>query len=235
MFKLFKMETKKSDRANLEKKRSMFFQVGLLIALGVAFVAFEWQVAPRISDITWDPPVSHIEEVDVIRTYSEPPPPVPPQINLELAIVDNTVDVGDIPDITFSVEGGENILSPENFSESTITEEIEPEIFNPSLVEVQAMFNGKPAEEAFREYISQNLRYPHIAIDNGISGKVFVQFVVDQKGNVVDVQVVRSADQSLDTEALRLIKSTSGMWTPGKQRNTPVKVRYTFPITFRLQ
>ena len=83
--------------------------------------------------------------------------------------------------------------------------------------------------------MGKNLRYPQIAIDNGVFGKVFVQFVIDQKGNVIDLQVVRSADPLLDNEALRLIKSTSGMWTPGKQREQPVKVRYTFPITFRLQ
>ncbi|MDR1156072.1 MAG: energy transducer TonB [Bacteroidales bacterium] len=228
------METKKSDRVNLEKKRSMFFQVGLLLALGVTFVAFEWQVAPRLSDVAWDSPTPPVDDaVYMIRTFSEPPPP---QVSLDLTIVDYTIDVGDMPHIIFDAEsGGENILPTGVFAQTEIVIEVEPEVFNPALVEVQPLFNGKPAEEAFRDYISQNLKYPQIAIDHGISGKVFVQFVVDTNGNTVDVQVVRSADASLDNEALRLIRKTSGMWTPGKQRNEPVKVRYTFPITFRLQ
>ena len=83
------METKKSNRANLEKKRSMFFQVGLLIALGFAFVAFEWQVAPHISDIKWESPV-FTDVIDIVipsTTQSIPPPPVPPLPSLELEII----------------------------------------------------------------------------------------------------------------------------------------------------
>ncbi len=231
------METKKSDRANLEKKRSVFFQMGLLIALGFAFVAFEWQVAPRISDITWNPvSTTDIIEIDVVRTFPSeppPPPPAPPQPSFELEIVDNTVDLGDATDFTFDIENGNNILPADLFTKAIVIEEDEDIIFD--IVESNALFNGKPADEAFRNYISQNLKYPQVAIDNGVFGKVFVQFVVDQKGNVIDVQVVRGADPSLDNEAIRLIKSSSGMWTPGKQREKPVKVRYTFPITFKLQ
>ena len=229
------METKKSNHANLERKRSMFFQVGLLLALGSAFVAFEWQSALRISDVKWDTPIPiDIATIEIPITQPDPPPPAPPKPSYELDIVDNTVEIGDIPNIFFGVDEGSNIL-PTDFSTTTIKIEDEPEIFDVGLVEVSALFNGKPAEEAFREYIGQNLKYPQIAIVNGIDGKVFVQFVVDNRGNIVDAQVVRSADPSLDSEALRLIKSTSGMWTPGKQRGKAVKVRYTFPITFRLQ
>jgi len=231
------METKKSNRANLEKKRSMFFQVGLLLALGLALVAFEWQVALHVSDVKWEPVYpADVIDVTVPQTFVEtPPPPAPPQPSFLLDIVDNTVDIGDVPVMIFNADdmGFSNILSTAGFT-PTIIEEVDTDvIFSP--VEAPALFNGKPAEDAFREYVGQNLRYPQIAIDNGVFGKVFVQFVIDQKGNVIDLQVVRSADPLLDNEALRLIKSTSGMWSPGKQREQPVKVRYTFPITFRLQ
>jgi len=151
---------------------------------------------------------------------------------LQLEIVPNDVDLGDIQIVIFIADDwGSNILTP--FKETVIETVVEDEIF--TIVEDMPTFKGKTAEEGFREYISQNLKYPQTAIDNGIFGKVFVQFVIDQKGNVIDLQVVRSADPLLDNEALRLIRSTSGMWTPGKQRKEPVKVRYTFPITFRLQ
>ena len=230
------METKKSNRANLEKNRSMFFQVGLLLALGLAFVAFEWQSAPRISDVIWESLTMDVAPFEVPVTITPaPPPPAPPQPAYELDIVDNTVDVGEIPDIIFDVESGYNILPTDLFSQSSLVIEDEPEIFDVGLVEEKALFNGKPVEEAFRDYVIQHLTFPRIAIENCISGKVFIQFVVDQNGNVVDERVVRGVDPSLDNEALRLIKSTSGMWTPGKQRGKPVKVRYTFPITFKLQ
>ena len=230
------METKKSDHANLEKKRSMFFQVGLLFALGLAFVAFEWQVELRISDVEWETafPVDGIT-IEIPVTRPDLPPPMPPPPSLELVIVDNTIDIGDISEILIDVGEGFNLLPTDIFTRTSLQEEVEPEIFDHSMLEEQALFNGKPAEEAFRSYIGQHLKYPQIAVENGIFGRVFVQFVVDQKGNVVDVQVVRSVDPSLDNEALRLIKTTSGLWSPGKQHGKPVKVRYTFPIVFQLR
>jgi len=231
------METKKTDRANLEKKRSMFFQLGLLVALGLSFVAFEWQVTPRISDVVWDQfPIDFVSiDIPITFTVPTPPPTAPPQSGFILEIVDNNVVIDDFPDIIFNIENGYNILTTVGFATTDIVEEDEPEIFCVSCVEEQALFNGNTVEEAFRNYVSQNLTFPQIAIDNGISGKVFVQFVVDPKGNAVDVKVVRGIDPLLDNEALRLIESTSGMWTPGKQRGKPVKVRYTFPVTFQLE
>jgi len=101
------------------------------------------------------------------------------------------------------------------------------------IVEEMPSFQGK-GEEGFREYIAQNLRYPEIALENGISGKVYVQFAVNSKGDVVDAVVVRGVDPALDKEAVRLIMS-SPKWTPGKQRGNPVKVQFTFPINFVIQ
>ena len=231
------MESKKSNRANLEKKRSMFFQAGLLLALGVVFAAFEWQTAPRISDVAWKPFTSVDADWFVPSTVPDvPPPPAPPQIAYELEIVDDNVALGDIPDIIINVDEGFNPVWLGSLSTTVIDiDTTERVVFDPFLVEESALFNGKPAEEAFRDYISRNLKYPQIAAENLISGRVFVQFVIDQRGNVVDVQVIRNIDPLLDNEALRLIQSTSGMWTPAKQRQKPVKVRYTFPIMFKLQ
>ena len=230
------METKKSDHANLEKKRSMFFQVGLLLVLSFVLAAFEWQATLRISDVEWEIsfPVDGIP-IEIPVTRPDLPPPAPPLPSFELDIVDNTIDVGDVSEIMFDIERGFNILSTDIFEQISLQEEVEPEIFDPLLLEEQALFNGKPAEEAFRSYIAQHLKYPQIAIDNGIFGKVFVQFVVDQKGNIIDVQVARGIDPLLDNEAIRLIKTTSGLWSPGEQHGKPVKVKYTFPILFQLR
>ena len=230
------METKKSNRANLEKKRSMFFQVGLLLALGLAFVAFEWQVTPRISYVECDRfPIDDVT-IDIPITHTpDPPLPAPPKHSFALEIVNNEVVIDHLPEIVIPVENGYNILPIDNFTKTEIIEEDEPDIFCVSCVEEPALFNGKPVEETFRSYVSQNLTFPQIAVEHAIFGKVFVQFVVDQHGNAVDVKIVRGVDPLLDNEALRLIKTTSGMWTPGKQHGKPVKVRYTFPISFMLQ
>ena len=231
------METKKNARVNLEKKRSMFFQIGLLLALGLAFLAFEWQTAPRLSDVPWEPlSVDYFETIEIARTFPEPPPQTqpPPMPSLELEIMDNAVII-DMPVIILDIEHGVNIISSDGFATSAMVEEPEPEIFCVVCVEIPALFDGKPAEESLRDYTGKNLHYPQAAIENEISGRVLVQFVVDQNGNVVDVEVVRSVDPLLDNEAVRLIRSTSGMWTPGMQREKKVKVRYTFPIFFKLQ
>ena len=100
------------------------------------------------------------------------------------------------------------------------------------VVEEMPSFQGQ-GQEGFKSYISQNLRYPDQAADNGISGKVYVQFVVNSKGNVVDAVVIRSVDPALDKEAIRIVMS-SPSWAPGKQRGKNVKVQFTFPINFIL-
>ncbi|MDR2036868.1 MAG: energy transducer TonB [Bacteroidales bacterium] len=227
------METKKTNRANLEKKRSLFFQIGLLTALGFIFVAFEWQAAPRISDITWDIASRiDIDDIDMIRTKTpEVPPPAPALPSHNLAIVDNTVEL-DNSTLIIDVEPVGNILPEDLFTSSKLDEEPEPDFF--IIVEDPPLFNGKPAEIGFREYIKDHLDYPAVAIENGIFGTVFVEFIVDAKGNVTDAKVMRGADPVLDKEALRLIMA-SPQWTPGKQREKPVKVKYTFPIVFRLR
>ncbi|MCK4751640.1 MAG: TonB family protein, partial [Bacteroidales bacterium] len=94
-------------------------------------------------------------------------------------------------------------------------------------------FQGK-GQEGFRSWIANNLRYPDIAAENGISGKVYVQFAVNSKGVVVDAVVVRGVDPALDKEASRVVMS-SPKWAPGKQRGKSVKVQFTFPINFVLQ
>ena len=108
----------------------------------------------------------------------------------------------------------------------------EEEVFY--IVEDMPTFNGGDPATEFRKYIGQNLRYPEIAAENGISGRVIVQFAVNKVGTVVDAKVVRSVDPALDKEAIRVVMS-SPKWTPGKQRGKSVKVLFTFPINFVLQ
>ena len=85
-----------------------------------------------------------------------------------------------------------------------------------------------------REYVTEHVRYPEVAAENGIAGTVYVQFTISKNGDVTDIRVLRSIHDALDSEAVKGIVSSPG-WTPGKQRGRPVNVRFTFPIHFVLQ
>ena len=111
-----------------------------------------------------------------------------------------------------------------------IEEEEEDVVFQ--VVEKMPEFPG--GQQALFEYLSKNIRYPVIAQENGLQGRVICQFVVNQDGSIVDVVVVRSVDPSLDKEAERVIKSMP-KWKPGEQRGKAVRVKYTLPVNFRLQ
>ena len=100
------------------------------------------------------------------------------------------------------------------------------------IVEDMPKFQGEDAEE-FRKWITQNVRYPQDAIKDGINGKVIVFFVVNKEGKVVNAQIEKSVDVTLDAEAVRVVMS-SPKWNPGKQRGEPVNVQFTFPINFVL-
>ncbi len=101
------------------------------------------------------------------------------------------------------------------------------------VVEEMPKFKGKGLDE-FRKYIQNNLKYPESASESGISGRVYVSFVINKRGKVKDVKIVRSVDAAFDKEAIRVVKSSPN-WTPGKQRGENIKVAYTIPIEFRLQ
>jgi len=108
-------------------------------------------------------------------------------------------------------------------------EEEEPQVF--FIVEDMPEFPG--GDLALRKFIAQNIQYPEICKENGISGRVFVKFVVDEKGGVRDVKVIRGVDPALDAEAVRVVKGLP-KYNPGKQRGKPVRVSFTIPITFKL-
>ncbi len=227
------MELKKSDKANLDKQRGLFIEIGLLVALGLALLAFEWKVAPeKEKENIGQQQVQVEEEVIPITRQDEPPPPppAPPQVTDILDIVSDDVRVDSHIEINVETDQSTEI-EPMVFQETVVVEEVEEEVF--TIVEDMPLFNGKLAEEGFREYVVKNTQYPAVAQENGISGRVLVEFTINRSGELVDAKVMRSVDPSLDAEALRVIKS-SPKWTPGKQRGKTVKVKYTFPVVFKL-
>jgi len=225
------MEIKKSNKANLESKSGLFFEIGLVSALAILLLIFEWTTNPSKGDNLYrmQGDVAEEEIVPITRQkpVEPPPPPPPPQVIEVINIVEDDVDIDEVDFESMDVDEDMSI----DFVPFEDEEEAVEEVF--FIVEDMPQFKGG-GKEKFREYIQQNLNYPPIAAENGISGRVFVQFAVNAKGEVVDVVVVRGVDPALDKEAKRVVQS-SPKWTPGKQRGRPVKVQFTFPIVFVLQ
>ncbi len=225
------MELKKSNKANLEKKRVLFIEFGLVLVLSAVLLAFEWG-----TKLTEDTTLGQIEQVvmeeEMVVTRQQPqqppPPPPPPQVVEVLNIVEDDVEIDEIE--FESMEADENMeMDLVVFEEEE--EVAEEEVF--VIVEDMPKFKGGDMNE-FRMWVAKNLRYPEIAAENGISGRVFVQFAVGSDGKVCDVKVVRGVDDALDKEAVRVIESSPN-WSAGKQRGRPVKVQFTFPVVFVLQ
>ncbi|MGW8314896.1 MAG: energy transducer TonB [Bacteroidales bacterium] len=229
------MESKKSKKADLEHRKGMFLVVGLVVSLSVILVAFEWTEGEDKEDDTEVVQEIQFEDEMMQITRREEPKPEPkpeqPKVAEVLDIVDDDVEIED--EFDFDMEATDNTEYDFTTLISDDEEEIEEEeVFY--IVEDMPTFNGGDPATEFRKYIAQNLRYPEIAAENGISGRVIVQFAVNKVGQVEDAVVVRSVDPALDKEAIRVVMS-SPKWTPGKQRGKAVKVLFTFPINFVLQ
>lgn len=126
--------------------------------------------------------------------------------------------------------GGEVLKAKEEIAQPEPPKAEENKVFD--VVEEQPSFPGGPS--ALMQWLRDNIKYPVIAAENGIEGRVIVQFVVSKTGSISDVRVARGVDPSLDKEAVRVVSSMPN-WTPGKQNGTSVNVRYTLPVTFKLQ
>jgi len=227
------MELKKSDKANLEKNRGLYLEIGLLFALSISLLAFEWKVSPKAE--VADEGIANValEEDFVPITRQEeppPPPPEPPKVTDILDIVADDVHVDTNIDVNIEADQDTQII-PIEFVAAAVEEEEEDFLF--AIVEDKPTFNGKDAETAFREWVFSKVVYPPVAQENGITGRVFLEFAISKTGDVEDVKILRGIDPLLDNEALRVIKM-SPKWQPGMQRGKPVKVKYQFQLQFKL-
>ncbi len=229
------MDLKKSPKADLEGKKNMFFLLGLVVALGVTLVAFEWTSKPKKADSLGTVQTAEVEEEIIPITREQevkpPPPPPPPKVVEVLTIVDDDVKIEDELEIDDTEADDQTVIDVAPVIQTQEEEEEEEaQVF--FIVEDMPEFPG--GELALRKYIANAIKYPVIAQENGIQGKVYVTFVVDKDGGISDARVARGVDPSLDKEALRVV-NTLPKWKPGKQRGKPVRVSYTVPINFVLQ
>ncbi|MBW6535957.1 MAG: energy transducer TonB [Mariniphaga sp.] len=229
------MEVKKSPKADLENKRNVFLMLGLVIALGVILAAFEYKAAPTKTDSLGQVQLQEIEEEIIPITREQevqpPPPPPPPQVVEVLNIVDDDVEIEDELFIEETDVTDDMVIDVAPvISTQKEEEEEDTQVF--FIVEDMPEFPG--GELALRQYIANAIKYPVIAQENGIQGRVYVTFVVNTDGSIADARIARGVDPSLDKEALRVVTQLP-KWKPGKQRGKPVRVSYTVPINFVLQ
>ena len=227
------MEVKKSPKADLEGKKTSNLLIGAILTLAVLFIGFEW--SERDKKVTTDTGLQEVvfeEEIIPITEQEQPkqapPPPEAPKAEEVLNIIENdsqveesTVQASDDTQAAVEVK-----YTPVEVEEEEVDEQ---QIFQ--VVEENPEFPGGMKE--CMKFLSNNIKYPQISQENGVQGRVIVQFVVNADGTIVDPVVVRGVDPYLDKEALRVIKLMP-KWKPGKQRGKAVRVRYTQPVLFRL-
>jgi len=229
------MEIKKSEKANLENKKLLFVEIGLIISLLIVYIAFEWTTAETNTAVLEDTTEILVEE-EIISTNMETPPPPPaapkiPVLSDQIDIVDDEIKLED--DMFVNLEDdaslGVEIMDYVEVKEEVVEEEAIPF----QLVEEKPSFQGGDANQ-FSKWVNSRLVYPEIAKENGVQGRVTLQFTVEKDGSVTKVKVLRGVDPSLDKEAMRVV-SMSPKWKPGKQRDRAVPVTYTFPVIFQLR
>ena len=226
------MEEKKSPKANLENKKLMFIQIGMVISLLIAWLAFEHKNYDKreIDESLLNREiVEDLEMTEITKQEEQKPQPVElPKQTTQLEIVQDDVEVEDI-EINAEVDQQEVI---EEYVHVEVEEEEvqEQEIFQ--IVEEMPSFPG--GEAKLMEYVAKNIKYPQIARETGIQGRVFVGFVVEPDGSISNVKLLRGIGGGCDEEAMRVIKSLP-KWKPGKQRGKAVRVSYQIPVFFKLQ
>lgn len=228
------MDLKKSHKANLERKQGGRFILGLIITLSLILISFEWTtMSTKLSEVNAATEIIFDSQMmDHIRREEIKPPPKAelPPLKTVIKVVEEDVP---FPDINWDPE-----VTPETEYIFEAFPEPEPEKIDPDkerfIAEIMPTFNGGIPNVEFYKYILKHLRYPELAAQNNISGRVSVKFVINPEGRLVNAEVIRSVHPDLDNEALRVINS-SPLWEPGIQSGHLVSVTFVFPISFVLQ
>ncbi len=228
------MELKKNPKADLENRRGLYLEIGLVVILVAALVAFNLKSYDSEEKVQFERQASEEQEEIVIQTQQEelppPPPPEQPEVTTEFEVVEDDKEVKNELVVNAEVtEETKNIeITPVKIEEEE--EEEEQQIF--TVVENDPEFPG--GMEALYKYLAQNIKYPQLARDNNITGRVYVTFVVERDGSITGCKVLRDIGGGCGAEAVRVVKSMP-KWTPGKQRGKAVRVQFNLPVNFNLR
>jgi protein TonB len=221
------MEVRKNPEVDLEKRKGSLLLIGLLTALAITLVAFEWTTFEEKLEGLGQLELDLLEEEVIPPSATPPPPPPPPPAPTQIIeIVDDQEEVEETEVIDTEVNEETVVEAPVQREE----EVVEEQIF--TIVEEMPEYPGGELE--MRKYLAKAIKYPQMAQDAGISGTVFLTFEVDKDGKIKDVKVLRGIGGGCDEEAIRVVKAMPA-WKPGKQRGKSVRVQFTLPIKFTLR
>lgn len=223
------MEVKKNPEVDVNRKSGMYFMIGAVVALSVLLLSFEWKVyEQRVAELGKLVIDAEEDELIPITQQELPPPPPPPPQTTIIEIVEDDEEIEEELEIEDTDSDEDEVVEIVEVEEEE--EVAEEEIF--TIVETNPSFPG--GEAKMYAYLGKNMKYPPIARDNNIQGRVYVSFVVEKNGAITDVRVLRGIGGGCDEEAIRVVKSMP-KWSAGKQRGKPVRVRFNLPIVFKLQ
>ena len=228
------MELKKNPKADLEKRRGLYLEIGLVVILAATLVAFEVKSYDSEEETAFQREVVEEVEEQIIQTdIVEPPPPPPPEVP-EVTTLINVVDDEQKIENEFVVNA-EVTEETKNVEIVQVKVEQEEEVAEEpifTVVENEPEFPG--GMEALYRYLAQNIKYPQLARENGITGKVYVTFVVEKDGSIANPRILRDIGGGCGAEAIRVVKAMP-KWSPGKQRGKAVRVQFNLPVNFNLK
>ena len=236
------MKSKKNPNLDVGRNSSIYFAVGLNVMLLLTYLALEHRTYEKSDTLVDVLQMSEQIEEDIpMTTINIPPPPPPPQITEAITVIENTEDIEET--VVKSTEiSFDDVIEPAVEVEDVVVEEVEEDIVVPfAVIEKVPIFPGCTGnndqlkacfQEKMQEHLKKHFKYPEVATELGIYGKVFVLFQIDKNGYVSKIKT-RGPDQILEKEAERIISLLPKM-EPGKQRNKPVAVPYSIPINFKL-
>ena len=234
------MEPKKNPKVDLNKNSSLYFVIGLSLVLLITWRVIEWKTYKNVYDyealIIDDDDDEDVPITEQLKTPPPPPPPPPPapeiieviedEEEIEETVIESTeTDEEEIIEVVEVIEEYEDIDVP-----FAVIEDVP--IF-PGCERVNKSERRNCFQDQMNRHIKRNFRYPEIAQEMGIQGRVYVNFIISKNGSITNIRM-RGPDKNLEKEAERIIAKLPRM-TPGKQRGRPVRVPFSIPITFRLR
>ncbi|PHN91965.1 energy transducer TonB [Maribacter sp. 6B07] len=234
------MRPKKNPQKDLNKKSGTFFVIGLLLVLAMVYTALEWKSFDPINqiDVAQNKVDDSIIEEATIIELKATPPPKPKVLPIEIEIIEDDEPIIETEVIASEVDTDTEIVDPSDFE--VIEEPEEVKVIWTTIEEVPIFPGCESSEdkracfnEMMKKHIRKNFRYPELAQEMGIQGRVNTQFMINNDGTIGAIQK-RGPHDVLEKEAVRILSKLPKM-TPGKQRGSAVKVSFAIPITFKLE
>ncbi|MDH5397159.1 MAG: energy transducer TonB [Cyclobacteriaceae bacterium] len=218
---------KKNPKCDIERQRNLYIQLGFIVSLALAISAFEWNTI-MVEETVGVEGLTAAEDFVIPITKWTPPEPPKPKVVTQIIEVMEEEPIDDLQEFTFD-EYELGTMEVEFVEEDLPDEVVDDQLY----LHADDMPLPEGGYQAFYGFVGENLKYPRTAQRMNVEGKVFIQFVIDKKGNITEAQVIRGIGAGCDEEALRVI-NLAPQWLPGRQRGQSVRVRMVLPITFKL-